>query len=385
MRHRLCPFTFYFTLSLLSSALAECTPNWVWQWKVVPTLSISGPTTLPDSCIGVQLNIGPGVITKTQGIKWQVDVNACDPNNLTRNETPVDISPVNTWDLYSGQGNPPTGSGVTATFTPTLAGTFVVQFRTSATNTTPAWNSGLLGYRTSPFRVTEVSFLMPDQGSQVQFAFPPKFTVCPGPGYVTVTATPYPLMTESELPTCWSFIGGLPVGSGKLVRRVPKTPGQTTFTCTSGTSTKTVIIKIDNCLCSTPLSDAEWTGDVKPICPYMNRCHTCREAPATTNYNCLAWTVGVTTTPLWFEADSNNDMVLSPQEVTSFHNLYAIPAGTITYYGTSMNIVQHVAKKSGGPGGDCYGSSKLGQLLRMSHDINEMAGGPFYGSIIGGN
>lgn len=59
--------------------------------------------------------------------------------------------------------------------------------------------------------------------------------------------------------------------------------------------------------------------------------------------------------------------------------------GTIEYYGMSNNDVQHVAKKSGGAGNDCKASSKLGEAIRLSHDLHELEGGPVYGSIVGGN
>ncbi len=35
--------------------------------------------------------------------------------------------------------------------------------------------------------------------------------------------------------------------------------------------------------------------------------------------------------------------------------------------------VGHVARKFGGPGSACSESSKLGQSVRLSHDINEMS------------
>lgn len=64
-----------------------------------------------------------------------------------------------------------------------------------------------------------------------------------GPGVVTVTATPSPLISESELPSCWTFTGGDAVGSGKLQRTVDRTiPAKTVFTATAGSSTKQVTI-----------------------------------------------------------------------------------------------------------------------------------------------
>ena len=60
-------------------------------------------------------------------------------------------------------------------------------------------------------------------------------------GKVTVTATPEPNISESELPDCWSLTGG--DGSSKLQRTVDiNVPAKTVLECTCGTSSKTTRI-----------------------------------------------------------------------------------------------------------------------------------------------
>jgi hypothetical protein len=64
-----------------------------------------------------------------------------------------------------------------------------------------------------------------------------------GPGYVVVTAEPYPEISEAFLPDCWTFTGGLPIGSGKVQRYVDTCNlGATTLTATSGVSQRKVTI-----------------------------------------------------------------------------------------------------------------------------------------------
>ena len=139
------------------------------------------------------------------------------------------------------------------------------------------------------------------------------------------------------------------------------------------------------CPCSTKLSDAEWADPIVKNFPNMVRCHTCKEANATPVYNCLAWTIGDTTRRWWDEADANHDGEISATEMTAFLTAKSIPASTIAYYGPNADNIKHVAKKAGGPGGNCSASSKLGSSIRISHDLHEMEGGPTYFNTVGGN
>jgi hypothetical protein len=59
-----------------------------------------------------------------------------------------------------------------------------------------------------------------------------------------VTATPNPsVASQSELPPCWTLTG--PGGSGKLVRTIPASTGTYNWTCTSGTSRKTLKVLVE--------------------------------------------------------------------------------------------------------------------------------------------
>jgi hypothetical protein len=362
-----------------------CEKVWQWQWKVAPTLTIEAPQDVPDGCVG-QITVGPAVVTATAGVKWEVDVSDCQ--HPPRNETTVPITPVNTWEIYSAPpGTTPTsGSGTTAIFDVVNGGSVVVQFKSEASVANPPWEDAV-GDLNYPFKVFAVQALEPSEGELIPDSSPPTYIVCPGSGDVVVTATPNPTATEAELPDCWTFTGGEAIAAGKLQRKVSKeTPGETTFTCTAGASTKTIVIKIADCVCQTPLSNAEWAAvsDPENGFPNLIRCHTCKEDNATTTYNCLAWCIDDTSRWWWLEADTDGDEKISSEEMTAFLSSKGVAAGTIAYYGPNANDILHVAKKAGGAGADCKASSKLGPNIRISHDLQELEGG-VYGDIVGGN
>jgi hypothetical protein len=136
------------------------------------------------------------------------------------------------------------------------------------------------------------------------------------------------------------------------------------------------------CTCSTPVTYSEWSN-LKSSFPNLMRCHTCKLGPATSTYNCMAWTLDDTSKWWWFEADANSDGLLSTAELNSF---YATKGKSdIAYYGSSTSNVKHVAKKGGGNGSNCQASSKLGSDIRMAHKLSELEGGSEYGNIVGGN
>jgi hypothetical protein len=104
-------------------------------------------------------------VTAIPGRKWEVDINNCPEPPSTRNETDVPISPVNTWWLYlDPPGTSPTsGSGTTANFTTVHGGSVVVEFESHASVASPPYDQ-LVSHRTFPFRVFEVTSLVPDFG-----------------------------------------------------------------------------------------------------------------------------------------------------------------------------------------------------------------------------
>lgn len=134
----------YFSTMVVNTKGADnpCVKQWQWQWKVPPTLEITGPDNVPDQCVG-QITVGPATVTATAGVKWQVDVNNCPEPPHTRNETSVPITPVNTWELYLAPAGttPMNGSGTTATFTTIHADPVVVQFKSDASVSSPPWEA----------------------------------------------------------------------------------------------------------------------------------------------------------------------------------------------------------------------------------------------------
>jgi len=215
------------------------------------------------------------------------------------------------------------------------------------------------------------------------------------------TNCPATKVTNSIPPTVvtnWWVVTGVgatpPSGSGLSASFTPTNGGNGTLTfytkwkngCTA-TENQTSAAKnfhVGDCPCTTPLSDAEWAA-LTGAFPNLIRCHTCKEAPATGVYNCMAWTLGITTAWVWAAADGNGDGSITTTEATAYYTAQGIAAGTIAYYGTGVGNVVHVAKKSGGPGADCQASSKLGSSVRISHNLNELEGGAVYGNIVGGN
>jgi hypothetical protein len=142
------------------------------------------------------------------------------------------------------------------------------------------------------------------------------------------------------------------------------------------------ICNILACLCAgTALTDAEW-NTMPPDFPNLQRCQVRKQAAATSTYNCLAWTIDDTSRWWWVEADGNGDGKVSVSEMSAFYTSKG--KSNIAYYGPSTADVVHVAKKAGGGGPDCLASSKLGQDLRMAHDLQQLEGG-IYSNIVGGN
>lgn len=142
------------------------------------------------------------------------------------------------------------------------------------------------------------------------------------------------------------------------------------------------ICNIIACLCAgTPLTNAEW-NTMPPDFPNLQRCQVRKQAAATSTYNCLAWTIDDTSRWWWVEADGNGDGKVSVSEMSAFYTSKG--KSNIAYYGPSTADVVHVAKKAGGGGPDCLASSKLGQDIRMAHDLQQLEGG-IYSNIVGGN
>jgi hypothetical protein len=136
-----------------------------------------------------------------------------------------------------------------------------------------------------------------------------------------------------------------------------------------------------NCPCGTPLSQWEW-NDISSIFPGLVSSDVSKLGEATSAYNCLAWAGGITSRWVWTEVDYNHNGHVDGDELNRFYQ--SIGASNITFYGYSWDDIQHAARNGGGCGGGCPGSSKLGSNILMAHDIDQLSGGPVYGSIVGG-
>ena len=192
-------------------------------------------------------------------------VNASQQVTIHYSNCPDDVLPATsvaptTTDTYTVSGVvAQSGSGLSATFTSSTPGSGSVLFTSTATLNdsacgvdppNPATVSGTYAF-------VAVDSLTPSEGTLIPGSSPPTYIVCLGTGDVTVSAGPNPSVAEAYLPACWTFTGGDAVGAGKTQRKVSKnTPSMTTFTCTAGSSTKTIKVVV----LKTELKSIEFTS-----------------------------------------------------------------------------------------------------------------------------
>ncbi|HEV2818417.1 MAG TPA: hypothetical protein VGW40_14490 [Allosphingosinicella sp.] len=95
---------------------------------------------------------------------------------------------------------------------------------------------------------------------------------------------------------------------------------------------------------------------------------------ATTDYNCISWTVGVTNAWLWPGS--------TIQDFDAFYNQHGFwraSGGSIAAWGDSFAAMTHGSVS--GPGHGPRWESKCGSLLRIQHGLNELDS-PSYGHIV---
>jgi len=145
-----------------------------------------------------------------------------------------------------------------------------------------------------------------------------------------------------------------------------------------------VVVVIESCPCTTPVSESEWT-ELHEKFPKLTWCRVCKQDDYNPLYNCAGWALGSTCQFFWeSKMDTNGDFLVSPAEATSYFNLWAVPPGTIAYYGLSTTVLEHVARISGGPGSSCLATSKLTDWIRIAHALQELEG-LTYGILVGKN
>ncbi len=127
------------------------------------------------------------------------------------------------------------------------------------------------------------------------------------------------------------------------------------------------------------LTAAEQT-EAKKNWPRMVVANIIVSAEPTREYNCLAWTVGITTSWLWPWGSRN----ATKAEFDAFYRSYGFSPnadGTISAFGTSLTEMTHGAVS--GPGHGARWESKAGEWLRIQHGLSEMEGGTPYGDVRG--
>jgi hypothetical protein len=95
---------------------------------------------------------------------------------------------------------------------------------------------------------------------------------------------------------------------------------------------------------------------------------------ATTAYNCISWTVGVTNAWLWPGSTIQN--------FDTFYNqrgLWRVSSGPVAAWGDSFAAMTHGCIS--GPGHGPRWESKCGSLLRIEHGLNELVS-PSYGHVV---
>jgi hypothetical protein len=101
---------------------------------------------------------------------------------------------------------------------------------------------------------------------------------------------------------------------------------------------------------------------------------------ATARYNCLAWTLGISTSWIWPWPPGN---VTKADFDTLYHNQGFVPSGSgsIAVFGINQNAMTHGSIS--GPGHGPRWESKCGAWLRIQHGLAEMEGGVLYGNVLG--
>jgi hypothetical protein len=100
----------------------------------------------------------------------------------------------------------------------------------------------------------------------------------------------------------------------------------------------------------------------------------------TNRYNCLAWTLGITTSWIWPWPTAN---VRKAEFDTFYRSCGFVPsaAGPIGVFGLNMAAMTHGSVSGSGHGHRW--ESKCGAWLRIQHGLAEMEGGSLYGDVLG--
>lgn len=117
----------------------------------------------------------------------------------------------------------------------------------------------------------------------------------------------------------------------------------------------------------------------KQIWPNMNVDTVLVTGEATEQYNCLAWTLGITTSWVW-PWGSRNATKPEFDALYRTYNFQPAGSGTIAAFGLNLTNMTHGAVFSF-PFNKW--ESKCGKWLRITHSLPEMEGGTAYGNVQG--
>ncbi len=116
------------------------------------------------------------------------------------------------------------------------------------------------------------------------------------------------------------------------------------------------------------------------IWPRMNVDAVIVTDEATNRYNCVSWTLGITTSWIWPWGLRNP----SKAEFDALYGNYGLrpsSSGPIAAFGTNNHSMTHGSIS--GPEHGPRWESKCGAWLRIQHGLNEMEGGSLYGNVLG--
>jgi hypothetical protein len=106
-------------------------------------------------------------------------------------------------------------------------------------------------------------------------------------------------------------------------------------------------------------------------------CGAVMTGPADDHYNCMAWTLGVTTTPVWPAPHIGAVSLAALDELYARNGVQRDFTGQISAWGRSDDLMHHVALQWIGT----YWESKLGRYIRTGHSTPVKFSGS-YGSIL---
>jgi hypothetical protein len=121
-------------------------------------------------------------------------------------------------------------------------------------------------------------------------------------------------------------------------------------------------------------------AQARQVWPRMNVDAVVVTDEATNRYNCLSWTLGITTSWVWPWGSRN----ATKAEFDALYRSYGFSpagAGTIAAFGLNLNSMTHGSIT--GPGHGPRWESKCGAWLRIQHSLGEMEGGSLYGNVLG--